>query len=403
MPGPLSDYRVLELTSTVSGPMAGMMLADQGADVIKIEPPRFGDTARYLGSIREGMGAMFAVLNRNKRSLVLDLKSEPEKEVFLKLAATADVLIENYRPGVIKSLGLDYETLSAINPGLVYASISGYGQDGPYQNRRVYDPLIQATAGTASEQGGNEPTNMRTIVYDKVTALTTAQAVTAALLEKAKTGRGQYLPVSMLDSALYYMWPDMMWSRTLLGEGIRHQEELADYFPLFRAKDGFVSIILVADEALQLLCVWRGAELHLDPRFQTLPGRLSHPVEFKDAIEEILKDVTTDEICEALDSFGVPVSRANRLDDVHKDAQVIHNQSLIETEHPVLGEMRYPLPPIAFAGQPPHAESFPERHAPFLGDHTREILSELAVDNGLIDQLEARESQNAAALKQMMG
>ena len=403
MAGPLSDYRVLELTSTVSGPMAGMMLADQGADVIKIEPPRFGDTARYLGSIRKGMGAMFAVLNRNKRSLILDLKSEPENEAFRKLAATADVLIENYRPGVIKSLGLDYETLSAINPGLVYASISGYGQDGPYQNRRVYDPLIQATTGTAAAQGGGTPTNMRAIVYDKVTALTTAQAITAALLEKAKTGRGQFLPVSMLDSALNYMWPDMMWSRTLLGEGVRDQGELADYFPIFRAKDGFVSIIMVADEAVELLCVWRGAELHLDPRFQTLPGRLSHPVEFKAAIEAILADVTTDEICETLDAFGVPVARANGLDDVHEDEQVIHSQSLIETEHPVLGEMRYPRPPVTFADQSPPAESFPERHAPFMGDHSREILEELDVDSDLIDQLEDREAKNAAALKQAMG
>lgn len=384
--------------------MAGMMLADQGADVIKIEPPRFGDTARYLGSMREGMGAMFAVLNRNKRSLVLDLKNDVEKDAFFKLTATADVLIENYRPGVIQSLGLDYDTLSAINPGIVYASISGYGQDGPYQNRRVYDPLIQATAGTASEQGADgTPTDMRAIVYDKVTALTTAQAITAALLGRAKTGKGQYLPVSMLDSALYYMWPDMMWSRTLLGEGIRHQGELADYFPVFRAKDGFVSIIMVADEALELLSVWRGADVHSDPRFQTLPDRLSHPDEFKAAIDEILASVTTDEICEALDAFGVPVARANGLDDLHEDEQVIHSQSLVQTQHPALGEMRYPRPPVSFAGQAPHGENFPERHAPFMGDHSREILSELEIESELIDRLEDREKTNAAALKQVMG
>ena len=146
MPGPLSDYRVLELTSTVSGPMTAMILADQGADVIKIEPPLLGDTARYLGSSRGGMGAMFAVLNRNKRSLVLDLKAEADLAIFKELVASADVLLENYRPGVVKKLGIDHESLAEVNPRLIYASISGYGQSGPYKNRKVYDPLIQASS-----------------------------------------------------------------------------------------------------------------------------------------------------------------------------------------------------------------------------------------------------------------
>jgi len=402
MSGPLSNYRVIELTSTVSGPMAGMILADQGADVIKIEPPLFGDTARYLGSMRAGMGAMFGVLNRNKRSLILDLKNEQEKSAFFELVKTADVLIENYRPGVVQGLGIDYPALSAINEQLVYASISGYGQDGPYKNRRVYDPLIQATTGVAAEQGGDAPQNMRAIVFDKVTGMTTAQAITAALLQRGKTGRGQYLPISMLNSALSYMWPDMMWSRTLLGDDVRHQGELADYFPIFKAKDGYLSIIMVADSALELLCVWRGAEFHLDPRFRTLPDRLANADAFKEAIEGILADVTTAEACEALDAFGVPVARANALDEVHEDEGVLHAQSLIETDHPVIGAMRYPRPPVQFAGSEEDAKAFPSRHAPFMGDHSREILESIGVEADLIDRLEEREKTNATNLAAAM-
>jgi crotonobetainyl-CoA:carnitine CoA-transferase CaiB-like acyl-CoA transferase len=397
MTGPLDGYRVLELTSTVSGPMAAMVLADQGADVIKIEPPLFGDTARYLGSSRAGMGAMFAVLNRNKRSVALDLKMEAEKEAFMALVQTADVVIENYRPGVVKSLGIDYETLSVLNPELVYASISGYGQSGPYVNRRVFDPLIQATAGTASEQGGDSPKNMRAVVYDKVTALTTAQAVTAALLQRGKTGRGQYLPISMLDSALYYMWPDMMWSRTLLGDNIRHKGELADYFPIFRAKDGYVSVVLVSDESLEMLSIWRGSELHLDVRYSTLPARLARAAAFNIEIEALLADVSTAEICETLDAFGVPVARVNTLDNVHEDSQVRHAGSLVDTEHPTVGPMRFPRPPARFAGA-----VFPERHAPYIGDHTREVLASIGVADGVIDALEERDANNALALKAAM-
>ena len=254
MTGPLDGYRVVELTSTVSGPIAGMILADQGADVIKIEPPMIGDLARYMGSSRNGMGAMYAVLNRNKRSLVLDFKEASDKNIFCKLIQTADVLIENYRPGVVKKLGIDYDTLRVLRPELIYVSISGYGQTGPYSKRRVYDPLIQASSGTAAEQSKSRPTNVRTVMFDKVTGFTAAQTITAALLQRVNTGSGQYIPISMLASALYYQWPDVMWSHTLLGEDINHAGELADYFQVYKAKDGYVAVILVSDEHFQILC-----------------------------------------------------------------------------------------------------------------------------------------------------
>ena len=191
MSGPLEGYRVVELTSTVSGPFAGMMLSDQGADVIKVEPPGIGDLARFMGTTRSGMAAMFSVLNRNKRSVVLDFKENKDFEILKSLLETADVLIENYRPGVVKKVGLDYESIIKINPNIIYTSISGYGQSGPYINRRVYDPLIQATAGAAASQNADNPEYYKTIVFDKVTGLTAAQSISTALLHRERTGEGQ--------------------------------------------------------------------------------------------------------------------------------------------------------------------------------------------------------------------
>lgn len=403
MPGPLNGVRIVEMTSTVSGPMAGMVLADQGADVIKVEPPMFGDSCRYLGGTRAGMGAMYAVLNRNKRSLALDLKDETQKSVLLDLIASADVLLENYRPGVMERQGLGYDALAPRNPGLVYVSITGYGQGGPYQNRRVYDPLIQATVGMTATQGdlGTRPENVRTILFDKVTGLTAAQAITAALFQRSRTGQGQHLPISMLDSALYYTWPDVMWSRTLLGEGTTDAGELADYFHVLRTKDGYVSVILVQDDSLQLISVWRGSEIHLDPRFATLPDRVANRDAFIAAMESILAGVSTEEACEMLDAFGVPVARVNSLDEVPEDPQVRQQGSLLEVEHPEIGAMRIPRPPARFEGQTP-LPSFPDRHAASIGAHTREILEELGVEEALISEIEERDERLAAQLRAAM-
>lgn len=400
--GPLSGIRVLELTTTVSGPMAAMTLADQGADVIKIEPPLVGDPARYLGPSRGGVSSMFASLNRNKRSVVLDLKDDDERAVFLRLVETADVLIENYRPGVLDRLGLGYETLSALRPELVYASITGYG-DGPYQNRRVFDPLIQATSGTAAAQGIDEATNVRTVIFDKVTALTTAQGVTAALLERERTGRGQHLPVTMLESALSYQWPDVMWSHSLVGDGVSDgPAELADWFPLFRAKDGPVAIILTSDQAVELLSVWREAEMHLDPRFATLHDRVRNGTAFVESVNALLADVTTAEVCETLDAFGIPVARLNALDEVFDDEQVRHLGSVVQAEHPDAGPMRLARPPVPFHGERATGEHFPRRPAPRVGEHVAEVLAELGVEGELIERLTARDAENAVTLQAML-
>ena len=398
MSGPLEGIRVVELTSTVSGPFAGMILADQGADVVKIEPPGIGDIARYMGGVRSGMGAMFSVINRNKRSVVLDLKEKKEFKVLQDLIRTADVLIENYRPGVVKKLGIDYENIKETNPSIIYVSISGYGQSGPYKNIRVYDPLIQATAGSASAQNSEQPEFFRSIVFDKVTGLIAAQAISTALLQKERTGDGQYLPISMLDSALYYLWPDVMWSRTLLGEGVVEAGELADYFPLFRAKDKSICIILVADPDFVKFCEQLNSKLYEDEKFSTMQQRVKNSKLFVTEVEKILKDKEASQLRKELDELGIPVAVINDLDEIHKDPQVIHQNSLVEVDHPIAGNMRMPKPPFNFLNQ----DIFPKSHAPILGQHNREILTELGVDEEEIKRMELRERGYSEAMKGML-
>jgi len=397
MSGPLEGYRVVELTSTVSGPFAGMMLADQGADVVKVEPPGIGDLARFMGTTRSGMAAMFSVLNRNKRSVVLDFKEAKDFEILKNLLATADVLIENYRPGVVKKLGLDYESIKKINSNIIYTSISGYGQSGPYINRRVYDPLIQATAGAAASQDSENPEYYKTIVFDKVTGLTAAQSISTALLHRERTGEGQYLPISMLDSALYYIWPDVMWSKTLLGEGIDYKPDLFESFPLFKAKDKPISVIVVADSDFQRFCEVIGCKLYEEEKYATFEQRVLNKKTLIPEIEKYLEDKEADVLCEELDKMGIPVASINQLDEIHKDPQVIEQGSLVEVEHPLAGKMRMPKPPFNFFNQ----NDFPKSHAPILGQHNREVLSELGVEEKELKRMEERERVNKEMIEGM--
>jgi crotonobetainyl-CoA:carnitine CoA-transferase CaiB-like acyl-CoA transferase len=373
------------------------MLADQGADVVKVEPPGIGDLARFMGTTRSGMAAMFSVLNRNKRSVVLDFKEAKDFEILKNLLATADVLIENYRPGVVKKLGLDYESIKKINSNIIYTSISGYGQSGPYINRRVYDPLIQATAGAAASQDSENPEYYKTIVFDKVTGLTAAQSISTALLHRERTGEGQYLPISMLDSALYYIWPDVMWSKTLLGEGIDYKPDLFESFPLFKAKDKPISVIVVADSDFQRFCEVIGCKLYEEEKYATFEQRVLNKETLIPEIEKYLEDKEADVLCEELDKMGIPVASINQLDEIHKDPQVIEQGSLVEVEHPIAGKMRMPKPPFNFFNQ----NDFPKSHAPILGQHNREVLSELGVEEKELKRMEERERVNKEMIEGM--
>tara|TARA_B100001059_G_scaffold233643_1_gene274145 strand:- start:769 stop:1980 length:1212 start_codon:yes stop_codon:yes gene_type:complete len=398
MSGPYKGVRVLELTSTVSGPFAGMMLADQGADVIKIEPPGIGDLARFMGTIKDGMGAMFSTLNRNKKCICLDFKNEEDLEVLKKLVSTADVLIENYRPGIVKKLGIDYESLSKINPDLIYCSISGYGQSGPYKEKKVYDPLIQGTVGIPLAQNNQSPELIRTIIYDKVTGLTSAQAISAALYQKAIGEGGQYLPISMMESALYYNWPDLMMNYTF-DEGGVNIGELADLFEVYETNDGGVVLIIIAnDEVFTKFCTVFDLSLHLDEKYNNLVSRIINKEELTIEINKVTRSLSSKELEDKMDREGISASICNELNEVYKDPQVVEQDSITEIDHPELGIMRMPKPPANLKGQ----GSFPRSLAPILGYDNREVLSSINIDDDTIQRMEDREKQNREMLASLM-
>ena len=398
MSGPFDGVRVLELTSTVSGPFAGMMLADQGAEVIKIEPPGIGDLARFMGTVKDGMGAMFSTLNRNKKCICLDFKNEEDLEVLKKLVSTTDVLIENYRPGIVKKLGIDYETLKKINPDLIYCSISGYGQSGPYQEKKVYDPLIQGTVGIPYAQNSKSPELLRTIIYDKVTGMTSAQAISAALYQKAKGEGGQYLPISMMESALYYNWPDLMMNYTF-EEGAVNSGELADLFEVYETTDGGVIIIIIAnDEIFTKFCSLFNLTLHLEEKYNNVVSRILNKESLTAEINKITKQFSSKELEVKMDFEGISSSICNELNEVHKDPQVIQQNSIVTIEHPELGKMRMPVPAAKLKGQ----KEFPRSLAPVLGFDNRQVLSELEIEDDIISRMEEREKQNRLLIQSMM-
>ena len=398
MSGPFKDVRVLELTSTVSGPFAGMMLADQGAEVIKIEPPGIGDLARFMGTIKDGMGAMFSTLNRNKKCICLDFKNEDDLQVLINLVATADVLIENYRPGIVKKLGIDYDSLIEIKPDLIYCSISGYGQSGPYVEKKVYDPLIQGTVGIPNAQSSVFPELIRTIIYDKVTGLTSAQAISAALYQKANGEGGQYLPISMMESALYYNWPDLMMNYTF-EEGGLNIGELADLFEVYKTLDGGVVLIIIAnDEIFTKFCTTFDVNLHLEEKYSNLVSRIVHREELTKEINKITSKLKSKELEKIMDEEGISASICNDLSEVHLDPQVVEQNSIVEIDHPELGIMRMPKPPANLKGQ----GIFPRSLAPILGSDNREVLSSINVDDDTIKRMEDREKQNRELLASLM-
>ena len=352
--GPLSGFRVLDLSSVVSGPMAAVVLADQGADVIKIEPPGWGDGIRGLGASRNGLSAIYAMINRNKRSIAINLKHSEGQALVRQLAADADVLLQNYRPGKMARLGLDYDALKAECPNLIYASINGMGEVGPYAEQKTYDYVIQALSGILDVQG-MMPANMnplkeiadpeenkqalqmvRSIIYDKVTALTAAQGITAALLSRERGAGGQHVQLSMLDAAVYFNWPELMWNYSFKGQGVQHAGDLADVCGISETADGAV------------VSGYLGADC---------------------------SQYATDELMELLAYNEIPAGRVNTRAQVIDDPQVQATGILQDIEHPRGGPMRQPRSAVRFSrSSEPRLQASAD-----LGEHTVEILADLGL------------------------
>ncbi len=369
---PLDGIRIVDLTSNMSGPLATMVLADQGADVIKVEPPA-GDAIRTVGTGHDGMSAYFANNNRGKRSIAVDLSKDEGRTIVRRLAAEADVFAQNFRPGVIERLGLDADTLMADNPRLVYASISGFGTSGPLAAAPAYDHVVQALSGFAAIQsaGTSEPSMVRHGVIDKATAYTLAQAVTAALLQRARTGRGVRIDVSMLDVAIAFLWPDGMMDHTV-DEPSSVLPPTSRSFRVTPTADGQVVLVTLTGPQ------WAGLTRALldddgdgdDDAATDTAARMKGGAEVMRRVRAAIASMKTDDVVARLRAADVPVAPVRQLDEVADDPQVVASDIVRAFAHDVLGPVHQPRPAPRFDGD----AIDPVPSAPRLGQHTDEIL-----------------------------
>ena len=377
MPGPLHGYRIIDLTSNISGPLATMILADQGADVIKVEPPQGGDHTRASANRKGGFSATFLNNNRNKRSIALDLKTAEARQALLKLAATADVFIQNFRAGVIERMGLGEDAVRAVAPNIVYVSISGFGERGPYAPKPAYDPVVQALSSLATIQAGSDadrPRLVRTILPDKLTAITASQAITAALLHRARSGEGQHVRLSMLDAVLQFLWSSDMAGQTFVGEEKAQAETASAIDLIYATSDGYISA------AVQTNKQWEGLTRALDhpewlddPRFRTPALRQQNINVRLQLTQETLLTRPAAEWLERLTEEDVPCAPVLTRSQLISHPQVIANETLTETDHPSAGHLRQTRPAARFSATPAGIRV----GAPTLGEHTNEILAEL--------------------------
>ena len=375
MAGPLAGIRVVDLSQVVSGPMAAMMLAEQGAAVVKVESPG-GDPVRMLGPRKGDRSAMFIAVNRGKKGIAIDLKTRGGRMVLERLVGWGDVLIENFRPGTMERLGFGAARCAAINPRLIFASITGFGPDGPYANIRVYDPVVQAVSGIAATQADadGKAALVKTLVADKVTAVTMAQAITAALFHRERTGQAQRVDVAMLDAAVAFNWPEAMWNESFLDDAPAAFPAYGALARLYAAADGQVAIGSMQDVEFAALAKSLGREdLAADPRFRGVAGRMQHQAEWAPAIASALAGRTVDELMAGFVREGAVGGRVNTLDEVARDAQVRHNGIVVEVEHAGIGRVRGARGAARFGVSAAEGTAA----APGFGEHGREILADL--------------------------
>jgi crotonobetainyl-CoA:carnitine CoA-transferase CaiB-like acyl-CoA transferase len=374
MPGPLDGVRVIDLTTVISGPGCTMLLADQGADVIKVEPPG-GDIARRTAGDGE-FSAMFVSANRGKRSIALDLKQPAALEAVRRLIAAADVLVQNFRPGTMQRLGLDEPAMRALNPGLVYVSISGVGETGPYVKKRVYDPVIQSLSGLTdvqADQTTGRPQMIRTIIADKTTAVHAAQAVCAALVARGRTGEGQHIRLSMLDTMIAFLWPEAMTQYTVVGKEDAPQPAARPDL-IFKTLDGYITAGSLSDAEWRGLCgVIERPEWIEDPRFRTPAARSVNAAERLTLVGAILAGGHSQDWLDRLDAADVPCAPVLRRGEVMDNVQVIANALIEQLEQPAMGTVRQPRPAARFDRTPARIGG----PAPRIGEHTDAILAEV--------------------------
>src|SRR3954451_5109172 len=398
MTGPLSGVQVIDLTSVVSGPFATMFLADQGADVIKVEPPGGDITRRSRQSVDPTgqFSALFISTNRGKRSISLDIKQPEGGEILRKLIARSDVLVQNFRPQVMDRLGLGEAAMRALNPRLIYVSISGAGDSGPYAEKRIYDPIIQGLSGFADVQSNAEtgrPQMIRTIVADKTTSVFTAQAVASALYAREKTGEGDHIHVAMLDAMISYLWPEGMMQYTVVGAEAASADPNDRPDLVFKTSDGYLTAGTISDSEWQGFCRASGdPELAQDPRFATPSARSVNATARINKMAEYIAQHSTAEWLERLDAADVPCAPILRRGEIIHNEQVVARGIIAEFDQPMVGRVRQPKPAAQFEIN----EAVIGGPAPRVGEHSRDVLRELGYDDGAIDKMIGERAVRAA-------
>ncbi|MGI9356664.1 MAG: CaiB/BaiF CoA transferase family protein [Rhizobiaceae bacterium] len=391
--GPLSGIRILDLTSMISGPMTTLMLADQGADVVKIENPKGGDHTRAVSTARGSFSASFVNNNRNKSSLTLNLKDPRAVSIFLDLSRDADVVVQNFRPGVADRIGVGYEAVRAVAPHIVYASISGFGDTGPYAQKPVYDPLVQALSGLTTVQGGSDearPRLVRTIVPDKLTGYACSQAICAALFHRERNGgrsaEGQHIKLSMLDTVVSFLWGSDMGNHTFVGD--EKDAETAQSFIdlIYETADGYISVAVQSNKEWEgLTRAFGKPEWLTDPRFASSALRGKNIDERLALTQEVLLTDTADNWLSRLEAEDVPCAPVLTRREVVRHPQIVANETVVEIDHPQAGVLRQARPAPRFSQSP---ASF-RKPAPALGADSQRILSHLGLDDREIEELSA--------------
>lgn len=376
--GVLTGVRVLDLTRVLAGPYCGMLLADMGAEVIKVEVPKKGDDSRSFGPFVNGESAYYMNLNRNKKGITLNLKSEKGKEIFLELVKKADIILENFRPGTMEKLGLGYEELKAVNPGIIYGCVSGFGHTGPYKNRAGYDIIGQAVGGLMSTTGwpGGEATRTGTAMADILAGLSVTIGVLGALNYKFKTGIGQKVDVALVDSVVSSMEiiTQIYLTSGKIPERIGNRYESVYPYDSFKALDGSLVIGCGNDKLFSLLVgVMEAPELLEDERFISNAKRVENNMYLKPIIEEWLKDKKVDETVERLLAKGIPAAPINTIDKVVNDPHILSREMFVEVEHPKAGKMKLTGNHLKFSETPTKIKT----PAPLLGEHLNEVLGNI--------------------------
>lgn len=389
MPGPLHGIRIIDVTTVLLGPYGTQMLADMGADVIKVEAPPTGDIARNMGTVRNaGMGGIFLNANRNKRSLALDLKQESAKEALRRLIPTADAFVHNMRPQAMAGLGFDYEAVSAIKPDIVYVGAYGFGQDGPYRAKPAYDDAIQASSGLASlfKRQDGQARYVPSAIADKVVGLTFSQAVAVALLHKERTGEGQFVEVPMLETLVSFNMVEHLNGcayQPPIGT-LGYQRVITPARRPFPTKDGFVCILPYSDKH------WRNffnavgrPELMDDPRFSSYRARIQSVDDLYGFIATVTPEKTTAEWVAVCEEAQIPSMPITDVEDLMEDEHLKAVGMFEKHHHPTEGETVLVRPPVKFAKSPASIRS----HAPRFGEHGAEVLRELGYDDEAIAAL----------------